>query len=112
MHQTSKLRMSLIRSCARVTSRIAFRSHLAPSKTFHAPVYTSLAQISINAHSTRSFSAGTKPSPEANVAAAASEDAPEGAIEPMQPDPVAGEVVTSDRVSLVDGRVMERGRGW
>jgi hypothetical protein len=29
----------------------------------------------------------------------------------MQPDPVAGEVVTSDRVSLVDGRVMERGRG-
>ncbi|GMI08685.1 hypothetical protein TrRE_jg3243 [Triparma retinervis] len=98
--------MSLFRNTARLTTRIAFRSHIAPSTSLLSSTFPSLPQISPVPFSTRSFTSDAKPSAEANKAAPPNEDAPEGAIPPLQPDPVDGEVVTSDREEVKEEKTL------
>lgn len=78
--------------------------------TLHHSLIPSLSTLPLTSnplYSLRTFT--TKPTESSNKPLSGSDEAPDGAMEPIMPDPVEGEVVTSERVSgrIIVGRKVD-----
>merc|ERR1719199_1249130 len=76
--------------------------------TLHHSLIPSLSTLPLTSnplYSLRTFT--TKPTESSNKPLSGSDEAPDGAMEPIMPDPVEGEVVTSERVKAICDQVLE-----